>query len=445
MSKMNIQCYSKAVGLAAPTYPLFIGFKSIRAWRGRLPAPSEYIYARPNGDGYSEQPNGVSKRLDKLFLRRTWVKAITQISIDKSEEQMALPVLNLEDEEKLRDTDGNTIEVEVLGERHPNKVYFSMRDISEGLQMKNLKKTMTNEGNYVRGEDYVCLVKDNNGNYFLPSTSVSDHDTSNKALYLTYAGLLCILFNARANKTARKFINWAIGVIQTAHIGTPEAKQKLAGELLGVDKNTIKAVFSKCSTNMSCIYLIYLGPVKGLRSTLNIADNYDDGQKVYKFGRTDNLTRRMGEHSKKYGALGCHVELVRFSPIDPKYTSEAEADIGAFFTGLGFKLDNKDYIEITIFSDDHKKVVNGQYELIADRYMGKYKDIKGQIDLLMAQNDAKISNIESEYKSKLLEAKQELIDIMHQANQERQAKDNYYMAKIHKLKAKLKKYVTGNQ
>ena len=167
--------------------------------------------------------------------------------------------------------------------------------------------------------------------------------------------------------------------------------------------------------------------------------------------------------TKKYKDLGCKVELVRFSPIDPSYTADAESDIKSFFSGLGFNLDNKKYVEITIFGDKNKKVVNEQYKLISDKYMGKYKEIKENMDLIISQAECRVANAEKECQVKvsefqhellvsnqrlvdakqdlvdskqdLVDSKQETLDIERRATKDKDDLVKKYESKIKKLKA----------
>jgi len=401
---------------------------------------TDYIYARLNGNQYVEQLGSISRKYDKLFLRRNWVKSKVVIKKDNAEintQEVLIQKICLDQEEKLCDSEGNIVEIEVRGERNPDKVYFKVSDVADGFGIKSLNVTITGASNYLRGEDYVCLTRSKYDNDTLVLSNhlldEDEHEARRKDLYLTYSGLLRVLYSSR-NANTRKFLRWVTNVVYTAHMGTKSQKEKQAASLIGVSKDTIKDVFSRCAVQMSCIYLIYLGTTKELRQVLNIGDEYDDKQKVYKFGRTDNLSRRMNEHSKKYGDIGCKVELVRFSPIDPSYTADAESDIKSFFSGLGFNLDNTSHVEITIFGDNHKKVVNNQYEIISDRYMGKYKDIKHHLDIIITQHESKISNVKSEFQGKLIESQDELI----KTKQALIDAERSYMAKLAECKTKHK-------
>ena len=111
-------------------------------------------------------------------------------------------------------------------------------------------------------------------------------------------------------------------------MGKEEDKVELGTSILNIPEKTYKALFSKCANKLPSIYLIYLGNVKELRKTFDIDDSFPDDSGVYKYGFTDDLGRRMGEHETKYGKLeNVKLVLTTFHGIDPQYLREAEHDI----------------------------------------------------------------------------------------------------------------------
>jgi hypothetical protein len=71
---------------------------------------------------------------------------------------------------------------------------------------------------------------------------------------------------------------------------------------LGVSAKIIKSVYNTISDQIPCVYLFTLGYVKDLRESMQLGDVYDDDI-VAKYGFTKDLTRRIGEHIKKYGKI----------------------------------------------------------------------------------------------------------------------------------------------
>jgi hypothetical protein len=63
--------------------------------------------------------------------------------------------LNLKDEEKFTDCNGNIIEIETRGERNYKQIYFKVKDVSIGFQLENLITTILHKnGGYEEKVDY---------------------------------------------------------------------------------------------------------------------------------------------------------------------------------------------------------------------------------------------------------------------------------------------------
>jgi hypothetical protein len=234
----------------------------------------------------------------------------------------APPLLHLDDSEKFHDADGNIIEIETRGERHEDKIYFNVKDASVGFGMPNLSGTLTdkNKEGYRRDIDYKLMfnrVSWANG----PSCTIK------KCLFLTYEGLLRVLFVSR-NKNATLFRKWATTKLFTIQMGTRDQKVKLGAEVLNTSPRTLKAIFDKHATTFPCIYLMSLGKVRDLRETFGIPADKSDDSTVYKFGFSEDLARRVSEVQSEYSKFpGVTVHPAIFQYIDTKYTSEAENEV----------------------------------------------------------------------------------------------------------------------
>ena len=75
-----------------------------------------------------------------------------------------------------------------------------------------------------------------------------------KELYLTYEGILRVLFVSRNNKT-KHFINWATKTLFTVQLGTKKQKEDLSNKLLGVSSKYVKEMVKTHSSFISCIYI----------------------------------------------------------------------------------------------------------------------------------------------------------------------------------------------
>jgi hypothetical protein len=91
-------------------------------------------------------------------------------------------------------------------------------------------------------------------------------------------------------------------------------------------------VFKSSSSNFPCIYLLSLGKVKELRNTFNIPNDVNNSSTVYKYGFTDDLERRLREHTSDYGKMkNVDISLSLFHMVDNKYISKAETDVKHLF------------------------------------------------------------------------------------------------------------------
>ena len=74
-----------------------------------------------------------------------------------------------------------------------------------------------------------------------------------KALFLTYTGLLRVLFVSR-NKNAETFTIWATQKLFTMQMGSKEAKEILGTEVLNIKIENYRAVFGPIGTENKQLY-----------------------------------------------------------------------------------------------------------------------------------------------------------------------------------------------
>ena len=91
---------------------------------------------------------------------------------------------------------------------------------------------------------------------------------------------------------------------------------------------------------MSAVYLFSLVDVKGLRARgalTGIGPKLPDEATVFKYGRTDDLGRRAGEHHRDFvgKGLAAEVRLTNFAYVDDDLLPDAEASLREFFVGMG--------------------------------------------------------------------------------------------------------------
>jgi hypothetical protein len=388
--------------ILAPKY--FIGTsKTVRKIIEKKQIPeTQYIYATTLKKNWKICDINCKKA--KLLLNKNWVinnnELKTEIencksdNIEKSSSEnkekisknrdyeIVPPILYLNDDEKFRDENENIMEIETRGEKVQDKIFFKVKDVSNCFNLPFLKDTLLkDERGYERNIDYKTFNR----------SEVNDLSTNKTTLYLTYNGLLRVLY-VNKNKNTKQFRNWAEQKLFTIQFGKDEEKEELSSELLKVNVRAIRDVFKSSSSNFPCIYLFELGRVRDIRKAFNISDNINDNLMVYKYGTTKDMKSRIYKNESDYGKYeNVNMKLKLFSYIDPKYNYEAEDELKNMFNGLNMKLDIDGRNEMVAFSDNHYKIIENQYIMIFNKYSGCVKKIQNKLD-----------NLKNEYEKDLL-------------------------------------------
>uniref|UniRef100_A0A6G6ADZ3 Uncharacterized protein n=1 Tax=Borely moumouvirus TaxID=2712067 RepID=A0A6G6ADZ3_9VIRU len=329
-----------------------------------------YMFVRHNGKLWTKSSDK-SCKYDKIIIKVDYVeknifpkeskkdndnKDYDNDSDDEVNDITIAPgIIKLTKKEKMKDNSGNIIEIEVRGTRDHDNCYFRVSDVAVGFGMKDLHATIihTNRG-YKDVIHYRYFYIDKNTGNDQKNKKVKSKKPLSKKLFLTYLGLLKVLFVSR-NKTVGNFLNWATKILFTAHLGTQDQKNELSSKLMGISANIVKEVFSTTSSTLPTIYLFSIGKVKDLRVSLKIDKKYNDDDIVCKAGETIDLTRRINEHNSTYGKLpGANLCLKWYNYIDPQYTTKAETELFMFLDKLGHKLNHSKYDELIIFPKDKK-------------------------------------------------------------------------------------------
>jgi hypothetical protein len=205
-------------------------------------------------------------------------------------------------------------------------------------------------------------------------SNIQTKNTIKKELYLTYEGMLRVLF-ASHSPNVKPFIKWAVETLFTIQIGTTEQKQELCSSILGVNVKTLKHLFSTSSNKTPCVYLFYITDAQ------QINPEHSEDEILCKFGCSDDLERRTSEHNVKYKKeFNRDIELLVFSIIDPKYIFEAEENIKQFFESN--KIEFKSEKELIIIKQKDIKKIKEHYKLIQNSYIGRYQEMNNKINEL---------------------------------------------------------------
>ena len=363
---------------------LFKGSRNIREFIKKKEIDEKYwIYVKKN-DNIWVKSNGKSIRCDKIALTKSWcIENIPGVGEIEEKYEMAPQLIELKDKEKLTDSDGNIYDIEVRGERSHNNCYFKASMVGDMLGIKRIDLTILDKGNkelkYVEKEDYKffnCII-----------CGKGTKKTNKKELYLTYTGVLRIIFSSHS-PVASKFVKWASDVIFTHHLGTPEAKQKLSKLLTGATPAMIKDVFNITDSKTGCIYLFSLGTAKDVRNSLNIPASISDDKIIYKYGRTNDIVQRTSDHENTYGKLkNVTLRMNYFMYIDNSFQSKAEADIANYIKQNKIYVEHKEYKELCFLDSKTRVGVIDAFKKAGELYGGRVnvynsmaKDLYHEID-----------------------------------------------------------------
>ena len=359
----------------------------------------EFIYGKLIDDKWVKS-DGKSIKYDKVLIKKSFVDSCEILLNELNEEsddekeiddiKKAPKIIYLDDSEKFQDDKGNILEIETRGERECDKIYFKVKDVSKCFEMKNLSDIITKKKTkYELDKDYLYFICIETNNV---RAKTNKKIIAEKELFLTYEGMLRVLFVSRNGKTS-KFIKWATKTLFTVQMGTKTQKEKLVANVLGTSAEVVSEVFDRNSRDTPCIYGFTLGKVKDLRKSMKIDDKYDDEHMILKFGFTKSLSRRTNEHIKTFKNIkGCELKLKYYSYIDPLYMSKAEVDLKNYFVNLNcfIKYENND--ELVILAKEHLLNTKDFYSSIGLKYAGHITEINTQLKDL----DRKIETLQTE-------------------------------------------------
>ena len=313
----------------------------------------------------------------KLLLTKEWtydnVPMFARNNKATYDIEPAPPILELEDDEKLTDCDGNIMEIETRGEREVDECYFKVKDIANYFEMDRLQDVVIDKHkNYEINLHYKYFT--------IKITTKSGKTKVKKQLFFTYTGLVRCLYVSK-NKHVDEFQKWASKTLFTVQMGTPEQKEELTAGILGVPAKSLRQILNKSSTNVPCVYRFALGKAKDLRKIMKLNDDIPDEYTIIKYGFTEDLVRRTSEHITTYESTkGVKLELMNYAYIDPKYLSEAETDIKGFFSEIEKPIIYKKFVELVAINPKHEKQIKKQFKYINKMYAGCVKDLIDKIE-----------------------------------------------------------------
>jgi hypothetical protein len=135
--------------------------------------PSDaYVYLRKQPATTTYKKTDGSASQDRVYFTEDFAKTIAELNPAATREQVVSSkpkvtseeaieqektpdIIELDDDEKFRDDEGNIIEIETRGERTYDGIYFRVKDVSSGFGIENLRTTLIQKiSGYTRNVDY---------------------------------------------------------------------------------------------------------------------------------------------------------------------------------------------------------------------------------------------------------------------------------------------------
>ena len=333
------------------------------------------------------EPIAVSSAIHTNPIPTTKKRIIVEESDDEEENEdgkeeliednsIAPPILELETHEKFHDIDGNVLEIETRGERHPEKIFFLVTDVMRAFDMPNLDHSLRiAHTRYERGVDFLAFAM----GYIVPHCNLIN--PTKLSLHLTYIGMLRVLFCSR-NKNAHQFVRWASQKLFTMQMGTRDDREDLIREMV-TNLDSFKTVLKTYPQTFPCIYLLRLGRVGDLRETFSLDHTIDDDSIVCKFGCSKNLDSRLDDHKNDYGKLkNVCINVEAFHYIDPIYRKEAEGEIRNIFDSYGMRVVVPNRIEMVALNEKQIKRIKKDYARTGKDYAGATEEMQLKIQQL---------------------------------------------------------------
>jgi prophage antirepressor-like protein len=307
---------------------------------------------------------------------------------DESEITEAPPLLFLDDHEMFQDENGEPMDIEIRGEKTDEGVCFKALDTGKCFDINDINHTIINpKSDYVYGKHYKIFKVTT---YSRNSQGDDDVQNEKKVLYLTYNGVLKILFCSRGNK-AERFNKWATKILFTMQMGGQGDKDALAAEALNVDKSTITQIFRKSARAIPCVYLFEVGSVGNMRQHFNLNEYKNDEDKVYKYGMSSDMARRSNEHLKTYGKLKDNsFGLNVFSYIDVLFTSNAETKLKHSFENMRIRLDDPKHNELVVVKKEQLPFIKELFTTLHICYAGNNTDLIRQMQEMQLNHQMEI-------------------------------------------------------
>lgn len=198
------------------------------------------------------------------------------------------PIFDLEDNERFTDIMGESVSVEVRGERAYDKLWFRMNDLDN--MVASDAETAATDSRYEKGF--------HSGTFDLKCAGAKRAES---VAFLTYAGLLKTMFGS-GSAVALRFQRWTAKRMFAVHFGSQEDKAELAAEMLGVPVGMLKAFMH---ANFNTTQMGRLSDLEGrLSHEMKISQQLKQQMEIQEAHRKEMITMLNTIISEKSAMIG---------------------------------------------------------------------------------------------------------------------------------------------
>lgn len=333
------------------------------------------------------------------------------------------PLIELEDHEQFRDVNDNIVNIVVRGKRSPDGILLRAIDIQRFFGISQLVHMVLNDktSSYIKTNHYIVIdeLLDNHRNPTIAQKHSNKH-ISHDSVYLTWLGFHRVIFVSRSgNANVDHMAAWIMRLTYVHQVGSNKERVDLASTLISF----------KCLHKISGLYLIRIDKVSALRECMHIneetypSSEYDSGY-VYKFGRSDDIQKRVKDHQddrRGYGRYSKNVSLHWFVNINETVLSKAESNLNEFFEMNGLKFEfiddrGNEHKELVIIkSSQERALVKEKYLSIIKHFPSRENELiqmmtnaRDQYEFELALRDEREARIRVEAELKISNMKSEL-------------------------------------
>lgn len=347
-----------------------------------------------------------------------------------------LQLIQLEDNEQFRDSDGNIFNIEVRGERTKTGIRFKAKNIEKYFGIDDLVKRMMRrdrESPYTLGDDYViqeCILRPNgekntSEESFLHTNSgkITCSDYTQHDIFLTLRGLLQVVFTSKSGNANKDImLDWIVSLVYTHKFGSKEERVELAKDLT---KDFSKHMLNK---RISGLYYVDLGELNDLYDSMHISrDQYPPNEygmcRIAKFGLSSNIFDRVKDHKNKtngYGRWSNKIEHKWSVMLSPSQLSNAETHLATMLKANDFKMSyidpiGKNHDELVLVHPNKETKIKNIYRDLLNLFPSEENRLAEALSVSEDRTQLQIYKIKFEYEQKINESNLIRKDAEHRA------------------------------